>query len=277
MSMDDVIYNIPLSRRADYRNRLVVLRSANVQELAGVLRNADRRNIVSVQIISPASDIDPPLGEFFSIPVDLLLVNVEKEYPNLYQWAALASEGPARVSIPLVAGFGKAVKLAVSLGFAVKIEPAQPDADGIRQMRQALDLYLHHHGIGQPVEFFHGMLLSFFHDQPACLWAIQEEDPAGYHYVTDEGAEIISQRFAGAGEAGAIHTFPDRFKADLRTQGGECRACEFFDRCGGYFKWPDREYQCEGIKSVFREIRAASAELRQDMAAFTARREAASA
>jgi hypothetical protein len=207
--------------------------------------------------------------------VDLLLVNVEREYPNLYQWAALPAEGPARVSIPVVAGFGKAVKLALALGFAVKIEATQPDAAGIRALHQVLDLYLHRPGIGQPVEFFHSMLLAIYHDQPASLWAIQEEDPAGNCYVTDEGHETISRRFAGEHGAGDIRTFLDRFQVDLLEQGLECRGCEYFTRCGGYFKWPDRAYRCAGIKTIFQGIRTASEELKKDTTAFTARQEAA--
>lgn len=276
MEMNDVIFNIPPVQRENYRKQLTVLRSANVGEIVGALREADRPGIVGVQILSPTGDLDPAVGEFFSIPVDLLLVNVEMEYPNLYQWVALPEEGPARVSIPVVAGFGKAVKLALALGFAVKIEAIQPDAVGIREMHQVLDLYLHRPGICQPVEFFHSMLLAFYHDQPASLWAIQEEDPAGYCYVTDEGNETISRRFAGQHGTGNIETFLDRFKADLLAQGQECRDCEHFDQCGGYFKWPDRAYRCEGIKSVFRNIRTASEELKRDTAAFTARQETAS-
>jgi hypothetical protein len=119
MGMDNLIHNIPLDRLDNYRKRLIVLRSENVKEITDALHEVDRRNVVSVQIVSPTGNPDPSFMDFFSIPVDLLLVNVEEEYPILYQWAGLPAKGPARVSIPVVAGFGKALKL----------QPKQQDPD----------------------------------------------------------------------------------------------------------------------------------------------------
>lgn len=271
MGADEVIYNVPLSLWANYRQRFTILRAADAGALAAALRDADRQRIVSVQIISPGDDPDLAATDFCSLPVDLLLVDVEKEFPNLYHWAGIMAEGPARVSIPVAAGFGKALKLAASLGFAVKIEPRQPGAAGIGELLQALDLYLHRPGVGQPIEFFHSLLLACYHDQPASLWAIQEEDPAEYCYVTDEGEETLSRRLAGGrgeiGEIGEARSFLERFTAALP---GECRECEHFGRCAGYFKWPDPAYPCAGIRSLFGEIRSASEELRRDSAAFSA-------
>ena len=46
----------------------------------------------------------------------------------------------------------------------------------------------------------------------------------------------------------------------------ECRTCEFLGSCGGYFKWPRRDYQCVGVKQLFEQLRAAALELRRDLA-----------
>ena len=53
---------------------------------------------------------------------------------------------------------------------------------------------------------------------------------------------------------------------------GECCECEFFAHCGGYFKWPRKDYDCSGVKTLFRTLRDASAALRHDLNAFTAAR-----
>ena len=44
----------------------------------------------------------------------------------------------------------------------------------------------------------------------------------------------------------------------------ECAACEFFSRCQGYFKLPDKGYQCEHVKRLFALLNEAAAEMRQD-------------
>jgi len=48
----------------------------------------------------------------------------------------------------------------------------------------------------------------------------------------------------------------------------ECDGCEFFETCGGYFKWPNREFDCEGIKILFSRLNLAAEELRNDLASF---------
>ncbi|MCB1778186.1 MAG: hypothetical protein KDI50_12200, partial [Candidatus Competibacteraceae bacterium] len=47
----------------------------------------------------------------------------------------------------------------------------------------------------------------------------------------------------------------------------ECRNCEFLRHCGGYFKWPRRDYDCVGVKQLFSELRNAAIELRNDLEA----------
>jgi len=62
--------------------------------------------------------------------------------PPAYAFAPLLDRGPVRVSAPVAAGMEKAVKLATSLGFSVKIIPGQPEADQVMQLIRLADFYL---------------------------------------------------------------------------------------------------------------------------------------
>ena len=48
----------------------------------------------------------------------------------------------------------------------------------------------------------------------------------------------------------------------------ECDGCEFLKPCGGYFKWPNREFKCEGVKTLFSKLSCAAEELRNDLTSF---------
>jgi hypothetical protein len=54
----------------------------------------------------------------------------------------------------------------------------------------------------------------------------------------------------------------------LLAERSECCDCEFFENCGGYFKWPHKSYDCSGVKAVFRTLKDAAIELRQDLNEF---------
>ena len=271
--MDNILYSIPVSALNEYRERHVVVRAATLADIAEALRGADLQFVPYVQLLKIPDEVCWPAEWDLPLPVDVVMTNVEEEYPKLYQCSALLAASPVRVSIPVVPGFGKAVKLAVSLGFAVVLEVTQPDAVLVRDLHRALDLYLHHPDLCRPVEFFHSLLLACYQAAPASLWAIQEEDPAQFRYVTDEGRQILSRRLAALDPAGDYDTFLERFMAELLEQKAECGDCEYLGICGGYFKWPDRGYACEGIKSLFREIRSAAEELKRDNAMFESSQE----
>jgi len=46
----------------------------------------------------------------------------------------------------------------------------------------------------------------------------------------------------------------DFFAADLweslLAERSECCNCEFFENCGGYFKWPNKDYKCDGVMEL---------------------------
>jgi hypothetical protein len=152
-----------------------------------------------------------------------------------------------RITIPLVSGFSKAVKLAISLRYAVKLEVRQPDEDLLQELESVLDLYLHLSAVNQPIEFFHSLLLSFYRNEPVSLWEITENDQATLRYIGDDGSAI---------------------DVDFNSETRECHECEFRDRCRGYFKFPDRDYNCDGVKRLFRTLAQTAHELKADLASF---------
>ena len=197
-----------------------------------------------------------------------MVQNIEADLPLLYRYAPLLAERPVRVSVPVAAGFSKVVKLALSLNFAVKLEVSQPEPALIEELLRVATLYLHQSTVSQPVEFIHSIFLGFYNRTPVTLWAIQEEDPALVRYVTDLGAETLSQRFAGVEFKYGVSSFIKEFTAALLSEKHECGDCAFFENCAGYFKWPRRAYRCDGVKTLFQTLQAAAEELRADLAAF---------
>jgi hypothetical protein len=264
--MDPLTYNVPAARVTAYRGRRLVIRSHDPGEIVACLSKEEMENLAYVQLLSPDADVDDLIAWGENVPIDVVLRDPATEFPLLYRFARLLENHPVRVSIPVVAGFSKAVKLAVSLNLAVKLEMVrQPDLDRVEELTAVLDLYLHRTTVSQPVEWFHSLFLSFYSGQPTTLWSVQEEDPAQARYITEEGEETISSRFAGIQLPGTPCAFVAEHQRELLAENRECARCEFFEPCGGYFKWPDREYSCDGVRSLFRTLRDASVELQQDV------------
>jgi hypothetical protein len=157
-----------------------------------------------------------------------------------------------RVLIPALAGFSKAVKLAASLQFSIRIELGQPSAEVIDELKQVLDYYLHQSQVSQPIEPFHGMLMSLYHGRPSTLWDLEERNTSIVAYIDDLGSETEVP-------------VPEKFGTELLAAHAECEGCELFGHCSGYFKWPERGYSCAGIRSLFATISEAAGELRRDM------------
>ena len=266
--MNAVTYNIPAHLFNLYQGKSVIVRSDNPWELVAYLLQANLENVLYVQLASPDVDPDPFMNWASGLPIDVLVENPAGEYPLLYNFSKLLDKHPVRISISVKNGFVKAVRLALALGFSVKLEVGQPDASLIADMAEILDLYLHRSEVSQPVEYFHSTFLSFFHyKQSSNLWFVQEEDPEHFRFITNEGAERVSLRF---GETDWKDLKP---RATQRTELGwtektECDDCEFLDRCGGYFKWPNKEFDCEGVKTLFSRLNLAAEELHHDLASF---------
>jgi len=267
--MDTVIYSIPAWLVEAYRGRRVIVRSDNPSELVQQLLQADLQNVLYVQLLSLNVEVEALTRWGEPVPVDIVMRDPALDFPLLYKFSMLNDKHPVRASIAVRPGFLKAVKLALALNFAVKLEVGQPDSALIQELEQVLDLYLHRPSVKQPVEYFHSIFLSFYHQEPSSLWFIQEDDPAQFRLISDEGEEMVSQRFAGnylKDKAGAI---VGEQATALTSEKSECDTCEFFSCCGGYFKWPDKEYRCEGVKTLFGTIKGAAEELRDDLNAFS--------
>ena len=265
---ESLVYNIPAKLIDDYRGRNVIVRSSAPDEIVNCLKSADPTNIRFIQLLSTPGDTSALEGCGQQLPIEIVLKDPAAEYPKLYNYPNLLDTHPVRIAIPVLPGFSKAVKLAVSLDFAVKLEMEQPDSFLIEELMTTLNFYLHRSVVRQPIEFFQTILLSFYRHEPVSLWAIAEEDPGVVHYITDDGEETISKRFTGAHLEYRLDDFVERFGQQLVFEKRECHECEFFNRCGGYFKWPDQNYKCDGIKKLFHTLQSAADEVKQDLAAY---------
>lgn len=283
--MDALIYNIPAHLVDSYRGRRVVVRAHDPAELATSISKLNEDDVLYAQLLSLDVDVAPLADWQQSVPLDLVMMRPADEFPLLYRFSPLLDKHQIRVSIPVSAGFANAVRLSLALHFSVKLEVGQPDWELIEELEKVLELYLHRATVSEPVEYFHSTFLSFFHQQPASLWFIQEEDPEQIRFVSDDGEENVTKRLAGwAGNPivsdGATFQRQNgngrrQVKRQATTEKIECDTCEFFDRCGGYFKWPNRDFGCEGVKGLFATLRAAAAELRTDLSRVPAAQRAA--
>jgi hypothetical protein len=264
-----VVYNIPVHLVPTYRGREILVRSQDPAALVQALPDGDLDKLVGVQLLSLAADVDTLANWGYGVPVDLVMRSPNTDFPLLYRHAKLLDKHPVRVSIPVLPEIFNAVKVASALRFTVKLSAGQPEPSAIEGLRSVLDFYLHHPSVSQPVEFFHTSLMSLYNRNPVTLWDVQEEDPAYIRYVTDDGRETIARRPIGVRVTGDLGCFVADFQQGLLAERGECCECEFFAYCGGYFKWPRKDYSCSGVKTLFRTLRDASAALRHDLNAFT--------
>jgi hypothetical protein len=244
----DVIYDIPVEALPAYRGRRVIVRSRSPAGIVMACRGVPEAEIVCVQLDPLPGDGDALAAWGAGIPVQLVMADPAVEFPTLYRYARLIDTHPLRVVMPARPGFSRAVKAATALQMAVKLEVGQPAPDEIDELAAVLEFSLHERSCTQPVEFFHGVLRALYHGEATTLRSIQDEDPARIRRLDDDGAERPSR--------------PARL-----VESGECAACEFRGVCGGYFKWPRPDYACHGVKSLFRTLAAAAADLRHDVAA----------
>jgi hypothetical protein len=266
--MDPYISNIPAALVNAYQGRRVIVRSHDPVELAAALAETNPENLYCLQLLSLDADIGALLRGETSVHLDLVMSSTHLNYPQLYNLAPLNTKHPVRVTIPVVPGFTRAVRLASSLNFAVKLAVTQPDPDLIQEMSEVLAYYLHHSTVSQPIEFFHSLLMAFMEEGPLNLWAIQEENPALFRYITDQGEETICPRLVGADVGQKPPFFIETFIIKLLVEKGECATCELLNNCYGYFKWPRKDYTCEGVRALLKTVKKAAHDLRQDMAAY---------
>jgi hypothetical protein len=265
---DSIVYNIPDTMIEAYRGRNLIVRGHDPSMMVQRLATHDVETLAYLQILGAGGNLDGLMRWEHAVPLDLVVQDLEADLPLLYRYTPMRAERPVRVSVPVMPGFSKVVKLALSLDFAVKLELFQPEPAVMRELLQVAGLYLHQSTVSQPVEFIHSMFLAFYHGDPVTLWTVQEEDPSHNRYITDHGTETISRRFAGVDLKYGVLSFIERFTEELHTEKQECSDCESFHGCLGYFKWPRKEYRCDGVKAVFKNIKDAALELRKDLSSF---------
>ena len=264
--MNDRIYEVSLEQVPAYRDQQWIVRVHEPATLITALADGEAlERTVGVRLLSLAADSEPLNAWAPGLPVDLVMADPGAEFPLLYRHAELLDHHPVRVLIPVQPGFAKAVRVAVSLHFAVWLEPGQPEPALIEELVEVMAFYLRQPTVAQPVEFFHSTLLGFYHDDPAPLWAVLDTDPQCLRYVADDGVESLPGRLAGIETAVAVDADLDAWIAQLLATADECRNCEFLTSCGGYFKWPRRDYDCVGVRRLFGLLRDAAAELRRDL------------
>lgn len=260
--MSSPVYSVPVHQVTGYRDQALVIRADDVGNLIAEVPEPAGLNIAYIQL--PVGSDTEPLGMWgIGIPVDIVLEDPAREFAQLYRHGKLLDKHPMRVSIPVKPGFLKSLKIAASLQFAVKLMPGQPEPAVIPELLDATGLFLHRTEVAQPVEFFHSLLLAFYHAQPLTLWSILEEHPLEIRYVDNDGSESISPRRAA---------MPEEASQELLalTECLDCRSCAFLENCQGYFKWPDRQFDCGGVRQVLGTVRSAAFELRAEMNEYAA-------
>ena len=265
---DSIVYNIPVTMIEAYRGQNLVVRCHDPSVIIQRLATPDLEKVKYLQVPVTGGDIDSLVHWECGVPVDLVVQNPEADLPLLYRYTTLPHERPVRVTVPVAPGFSKVVRLALSLDFAVKLGPSQPSPALMEELFLVASLYLHQSTVSQPVEYIHSMFLAFYHGDPVVLWALQEEDPSRMRYITEQGTETISSRFAGVEPNRDLPSFIDKFAEGLLKEGSECIDCEFFPGCLGYFKWPWKEYRCDGVKALFQSLKEAACELKEDLSSF---------
>ncbi len=264
--MNGLVYHLPLSLWSNFRTQRVVLQAETTSELVEHWLPDAGSRVEYAQVLSPQGGAAARLPEDPSFPLDLYLHNPSEELGVLYEYSPLLRNRPLRISLPLVPGFSKAVKLAAALGYAVRLLPLQPDESLRQELLESLAFYLHHHSVKQPVEFFQGVLRAFFQGGSLTIWQVLEEDPSQDRYVTPDGRDTPGQRLGLLPPETPAETMISVSLEALRVEGLECAGCEYRQVCQGYFKWPDREYQCQVPRAVFAALRQAAGELAAEVA-----------
>jgi hypothetical protein len=268
--MSAIVYQIPLAQLDAFRGHPLVVRSDRPHDLVTELLPSDLSSLAFIQLYGLPSGTDVLMHWAEGLHIDLVLDNPGQDFPRLYGFAKLLDNHPVRITLPVEPGFESAVKLASSLQFAVRLMIGQPSADLIESLARLLGDYLHKNMVAQPIECFHSLLLGFCRDEPISLWAIQEEDPALTRWVDAQGTERLPGRLSELVCDRAAERFVADWTSGLVFDGAECADCPFFSACRGYFKWPNHDYDCTGVKSLLETLRKAADELRADIAAATA-------
>lgn len=263
----EVTYCIPTPLIEAYGSRRVVVRAADVEALMQAVAHDGLDGLAYVRL--PLHPAGPgALREWGpSVPVDLVAGDPTQQFPELYRWAVLLDRRDVRVSLPARSGFSKAARLAAALRFDIKLEIGQPGERESAEILEVLEFYLHSASVQYPIEPFQSLLTGFCRGEPVSIWSVQEEDPAEFRDVLDDGTEVAPGRLGDPAQPGGSGHSVDEFEQALLASGAECAACEFRPVCRGFFKAPWREYPCDHVKPILGRLKSAAADLRRDVQA----------
>lgn len=267
-------YNVPLAFVGSYPNRPLIIRTFDPALVVQTVSPQEVENLVVLQLLDIAAELDVLEQWNPGLPIEVVLKDPESETMKLYRVCRLQRSHPVRVVIPIVAGFSKAVRVASFLRLRIKLEGTQPSAELIDELSETLEFFLHNKAVCEPIDYFTGLLTAVLHKLPVTLWSIQEEDPSMVRYVADDGVETVARRPFKAQEKDLDKFHLEQIEQTLSPE-AECASCEFFMNCGGYFKWPNHDFSCAGIKRILHRVHAAAHELQDDLSLYPARRESA--
>lgn len=265
-----ITLSIPATRVRSYPDPGLILRTADPVAVPGLIGPEVPERIAFLQLTAAGADLAPLADWGEGLPIDLMLADPAADLPWLYRATPLLDRHPVRVSVPLVPGLARAVRLALALGLPVRLVGHQPGPAAITEAHEALRGYLHNPTVAQPVEPFHGLLSGLVSgdlsgltgdsgpDQPVRLWSLMECDPAEVVVLDEEGQPRPDQAPA------SVAAFRDGLLAD----GAECGGCPWLATCEGYFKWPHTDYDCGGVRGLLAELAEAAAELRAALAEY---------
>lgn len=160
------------------------------------------------------------------MPLDVVVARPDRDYSALYRLADVRLVRPVGVTLPVVAGVLKALRMAASLQLPVRLLPGQPDAAGLALLHEALEFYVHDTRVEAPVEFFHSLLATFAGFERGTLW------------------DMLEQPALAARE--------------------ECSGCRYRGVCASYFKYPVHGYDCTGVIGLFGSLEAAAEEMTRE-------------
>lgn len=188
-------------------------------------------------------------------PLDVIVSDPATEFAMLYRLVDVRGVRDLRVTIPVLPGLIKALRLAASLRLPVRLLPGQPTEAALAELGEAAEFYLYNPAVEAPIEFFHSLFAAMGGADTGSLWSILEQEPAVFARTDADGQAVIPRDFVAA------------HLQNLIRQDAECADCKWQSWCAGYFKHPDPGYVCEGVKKVFSILEAAAEEMNRDLAA----------
>jgi len=267
----------PVQMAEKFPGHRLVARSGDPSSFQELLGADGLKRVEYLQLTNLDADPSPLMKWDSVLPIELVMREPGREFPRLYAYARLLDRGPVRVSIPAADGIEKAVKLAASLHFSVKIIPGQPEPGQVEHLIHLTDFYLTNPTITQPIEFFHSLFFAMLNNLDTTLWEILEKEPTRFCFVTDDGQmaaneprqipalEIRSEKAAEikSGRKENHHSPSQSVMNRHKT----CAVCTYSRWCRGFFKYPSADYSCTAVFPLFEYLFTAAAELKQDLSA----------